>query len=86
MADEAGGDGGDEAALRHDARLDVVELQAGVVPRHLPCGDGKAVDGRGWTQKHTQEGQKKRKHVSDTNAEGEGADSTGSHFMYKSFI
>ena len=35
MTDEGGGGGGDEAFLCQDARLHVVELQAGVVARHL---------------------------------------------------
>ena len=35
VADEIGGHGGYEALLCHDARLHIVELQLGVVARHL---------------------------------------------------
>ena len=35
MTNEGRRGGGDEAFLRQDARLHVVELQAGVVARHL---------------------------------------------------
>lgn len=35
VPDEVGGHHVHEALLRHDARLDVVELQLGVVARHL---------------------------------------------------
>ena len=40
MSDEGGGSRRDEAPLRQDARLHVVELQAGVVARHLTWGGG----------------------------------------------
>lgn len=40
VSDEARGDGRDEASLRHDARLDVVELKTGVVTRHLAWSRG----------------------------------------------
>ena len=35
MSDEAGRGDRDETSLSHDARLDVVKLQTGVVARHL---------------------------------------------------
>ncbi|KAG7257128.1 LOW QUALITY PROTEIN: hypothetical protein CRUP_007885 [Coryphaenoides rupestris] len=38
VPDEVGRHGGHEALLRHDARLNVVELQLRVVARHLTCG------------------------------------------------
>lgn len=37
VTDEVGRHHGDETALRHDARLDVVELQAGVGAGHVTC-------------------------------------------------
>ena len=54
VSDEARGDGRDEASLRHDARLDVVELKTGVVTRHLAWS-------RGWSEKEEKRKKKKRK-------------------------
>ena len=68
VADEAGRDAGDEAALGHDAGLDVVELQAGVVARHLPWG-GEGGGGEGLNRETQHRG--RREHVSHTNAVGE---------------
>lgn len=55
VSDEARGDGRDEASLRHDARLDVVELQTGVVTCHLAWS-------RGWGGKKENKIEKKKKH------------------------
>lgn len=41
VSDEAGRNAGDEASLRHDAGLDVVELQTSVVTSHLAWRGGE---------------------------------------------
>lgn len=48
VADEIGGHGGHEALLRHDARLHIVELQLGVVARHLTWWRGVNFRGEGY--------------------------------------
>ena len=81
MADEAGGDAGDEAALGHDARLDVVELQAGVVAGHLPWG---REGGGGGGLKREAQHKGRREHVSDTHAVEEPELTGGFHrFRFK---
>lgn len=48
MTYEAGRNSRDEAALRHDARFNVVELQASVIAHHLAWKRG---GWRGWVEK-----------------------------------
>lgn len=48
VSDEIGGHGRHEALLRHDARLYIMELQLGVVTRHLTWWRGVNFRGEGF--------------------------------------
>lgn len=60
MADEAGWDAGDVAALGHDACFDVVELQSSVITHHLACRRG---GWRGWVEKKDKKTKRKQNTV-----------------------